>query len=150
MQEKLSVDQFRKLKAPKEASIHEQLCAYVRSRYPDTIFTSESSGIRLTMGQAVKAKKLRSSSKLPDFWLAEPRGIYGGLFLELKRSREEVYRKDGSLKADDRILGQNLILLRLREKGYKAEFACGLPDAVIQVEYYMSLPKNIGRGNHLA
>jgi hypothetical protein len=128
---------------PREESIHIQLCAYVRTKYPSAIFTSESSGIRLTMGQAVKAKKLRSSSKLPDFWLAEPRGIFSGLFLELKRSSEEVFRKDGTLKQDDRILGQNVILGRLREKGYKAEFACGLGNALQLVEYYMSLPISI-------
>lgn len=143
MTEVLTASEFRKRNAPKESAIHAQLCAYVRDRYPDAIFTSESSGLRLTIGQAAKIKKLRSSSKLPDFWLAETRGIYCGLFLELKRSRDEILRKDNSLKQDDRVLGQSGVLSRLREKGYYAEFACGLTEAITKVEYYMSLPKRI-------
>lgn len=139
----MSAAAFRKLKAPREESIHIAICNYVRAHYPEAIFTSESSGIRLTMGQAVKAKRLRSSSKLPDFWLAEPRGPHCGLFLELKRSREEVYLKAGGLKQDERVLGQNLILQRLRAKGYSADFACGLQDAVIKIENYFSLPRRV-------
>jgi hypothetical protein len=122
----------------KEQSIHIQLCNYVRLKYPDVIFTSESSGIRLTMGQAVKAKKLRSSSKLPDFWMAEPRGEYKGFFLELKRSRDEVFRKDGSLKKDEHVKGQMEILERLQKKGYYAYFACGIDEAIDFVDSYMA------------
>lgn len=122
---------------PKESSIHVQLCNYVRLKYPDAIFTSESSGIRLTIGQAKKAKLLRSSDKLPDFWLAEPRGGFHGLFLELKR--ESVYLKDGSLKNDKHIQGQHQILLRLWGKGYWANFAIGLDDAIDMVNFYMNL-----------
>lgn len=128
------------VKAPREESIHIQLCAYVRAKYPNAIFTSESSGIRLTMGQAVKAKKLRSSSKLPDFWLAEPRGIFCGLFLELKRSKDDIFRKDGSYKQEAHIQGQLAVINRLIEKGYCASFAGGLSYAILQVDYYMSLP----------
>lgn len=121
-----------------EASIHQQFCAYVRNNYPDAIFTSESSGIRLTMGQAVKAKKLRSSSKLPDFWMAEPRGIFCGFFLELKRSRDEVFTKDGVLRQDDRIRGQHKIIVSLCEKGYYARFGFGLDDAIKKLDDYMN------------
>lgn len=124
-------------KRPKEESIHIQLCNYVRAKYPDTIFTSESSGIRLTIGQAVKAKKLRSSSKLPDFWLAEPRGTFAGLFLELKRDREEIYLKDGSLSRAAHVQAQEQILERLRLKGYAAGFAGGIDDAIRKVDTYM-------------
>lgn len=148
MQEVLTAKQFKA--TAKEEAIHAQFCAYVRTRYPDVIFTSESSGIRLTMGQAVKAKKLRSGARLPDFWMAEPRGRFSGFFLELKRNHDEVFRKDGSLKQDDRVLGQAGVLRRLSEKGYKAEFACGLQQAIDELDYYMSLPPNIGRGNSIA
>ena len=122
---------------PTEARIHEAFCRYVSTKYPHFIFTSESSGIRFTMGQAVKAKKLRSSSKLPDFWLAEPRLIYHGFFMELKRSREEVYRKDGKLRDDERIQGQANILEQLRERGYCAEFGFGLDDCIAKLEGYL-------------
>lgn len=124
---------------PSEATIHTQLCNYVRLRYPDVIFTSESAGVRLTMGQAVKAKKLRSSSKLPDFWMPEPRGGYHGLFLEIKRDREEIYTKTGMLRDDKHTQAQAVILDRLAIKNYKAMFACGLDEAIEIVDKYMAL-----------
>ncbi len=139
--ETITVKEFKKKARPREASIHVALCDYVRAKYPDVIFTSESSGIRLTMGQAVKAKRLRSSSKLPDFWMAEPAGLYHGLFLELKRSRDEVYLKgsqDGpTYRNDKHIQGQRKVLDALRAKGYMAVFACGLEDAKEWVDFYL-------------
>lgn len=124
---------------PTEQSIHLALCTYVRAKYPQAIFTSESSGVRLTMGQAIKAKRLRSSSGLPDFWLVEPRGGYHGLFLELKRSDSEVYRKDYTLKQDKHVMEQAAIIERLFHKGYLASFACGLEQAIDEVDNYMNL-----------
>ncbi len=123
--------------ATSEARIHEAFCKYVATKYPTLIFTSESSGIRLTMGQAVKAKKLRSSSKLPDFWLAEPRGPFHGFFLELKRSRAEVYRKDGTLIKKERIHGQAVMIARLQNRGYYADFGFGLDDCIKKLDQYM-------------
>ncbi len=98
------------------------------------------------MGQAVKAKRLRSSSKLPDFWMAEPRGEYKGFFLELKRSRDEVFRKDGSIKKDQHVIGQMEILERLQKKGYYAYFACGIDEAIDSVDSYMAYENGYNRG----
>ncbi len=122
----------------KEESIQLALCKYVRLKYPEAIFTSESSGIRLTMGQAKKLKSMRSSNGLPDFMLFEPRGTYHGLFLELKAINP--YKKDGmTLKSDPHLKEQLDTLLELSNKGYLAEFAVGLDDAIRQVDYYMDL-----------
>lgn len=119
-----------------EASIHLQICTYIRTQYPTVIFTSESSGTRLTMGQAVKAKKLRSGNKLPDLWILEQRGGFGGLFIELKA--EPIFKKDGSYKTDH-IADQAQVMENLNRKGYSAMFAIGFEDAKKEVDMYMML-----------
>jgi hypothetical protein len=125
---------------PLEDAVHRQLANYVKARFPYVIFTSESAGIRLTMHQARNAKILRSGSKLPDFWMAEPRGQFCGLFLEIKRDRQEIYTTEGQLRAIAHIQEQNQILYRLRDKGYKAEFGCGFDESIDIINEYMRLP----------
>lgn len=125
------------MKKPKqsEASIHAQVCAYIRAAYPSVIFTSEASGLRLTIGQAKKMKALRSSSGLPDLWVMEPQGSYHGLFLELKA--EAIQNKKGEWRSDH-IKEQAQIRERLADKGYCANFAIGFEDAKRQIDNYMN------------
>ena len=48
-------------------------------------------GVKLTIGQAVKAKKQGMKKGFPDIFLPVPRGKYHGLFIELKI---KPYRND--------------------------------------------------------
>lgn len=109
---------------------------YLKMQYPDVIFTSESSGIRLTMGQAVKAKKMRSESGLPDMIILEPKGQYKGLCLELKKEGTKVFQQNGKPYAGH-IAEQHATLLRLQNKGYCAQFAVGFDDAKQTIDLYM-------------
>ena len=69
----------------KEENLHLAVCNYIRMQYPDVLFNSDMSGVKLTMGQAIKAKRLRSCKGFPDLVIYEPRGEHKGLFIELKR-----------------------------------------------------------------
>lgn len=135
------IKRFKQRFRGKEERVHTAVCNYLRLQYPDVIFTSESAGIRLTIGQAAKVKKLRSEAALPDLWIAEPRGGYCGLFLELKRDQAEVYDKRGKLRQTPHIKAQNAMLIRLLEKGYYAAFGCGFDDAKKVIDSYMDLEK---------
>jgi len=119
-----------------EATIQLQVCQWLRLQYPDVIFTSESSGIRLTIGQAKKAKQLRSGNGLPDLIILEPRGGFNGLCIELKK--DSPYKKDGSLKTDEHLKEQDETLTRLSKKGYYAEFATGFEEAKDIITDYMN------------
>ena len=119
----------------KEESLHVAVCKYIKLQYPDLIFSSENGGIRLTMGQSVKAKSLRSQAKLPDLWILEPRGGYCGLLIELKK--ESVWLRDGSLSKNKHVQAQAAVLTRLRKKGYLAVFSCGLNATKIIIDAYM-------------
>lgn len=122
-----------------EASIHLQVCQWLKMQYPDTIWTSEASGQRLTIGQALKARKLRSGNGLPDLIILEPRGQYHGLCIELKK--DDPYKKNGELKADAHLKEQDKTLNRLSQKGYYAEFATGFEEAKNLIEQYLKHDK---------
>ena len=63
----------------------------------------------------------------------EPKGDYNGMFIELKRKGEMVFRKDGSVRSDVHLQEQWEMLQRLRTRGYYACFAIGFDQAVTQI-----------------
>jgi hypothetical protein len=122
----------------KENDLHIAICKYLQHQYPKVLFTSESSGLRVTISQARKLKSMRSCSGLPDIMIFEPRKNYHGLFLEVKREGTIIYKKNGELTADKHIREQEEILHQLKEKGYFAEFVVGFDEAKAIIDYYFS------------
>ena len=120
-----------------ENEIHLRLCTYLKSRYPNVIFTTESSGLRVTPWQGRNLANVRSCSGLPDIWILEPRGEYKGLFLELKKL--SPFKKNGELKKSDHLRKQYEVLSILCEKGYHAQFTTGLEESKACVDWYMTL-----------
>lgn len=121
----------------KEESIQIAVSKFIKLAYPNVVFTSESSGVRVNMGTAIKMKKQRSNHKLPDMIILEPRNGYHGLCLELKKSRQGVYLKNGSLSSLEHIQEQQKTLNVLTEKGYLALFACGIDEALQIIQKYL-------------
>lgn len=115
------------------------LCQYISMQYPDVIFNSDHSGIRVGKGLANKIKKLHSENGIPDLTLSEPRGGYFGLHIEMKATGVSVFKKDGTLRKSDHLEQQYKTLLRLDTKGYKTAFCCGFDEAKKLVDWYMSL-----------
>jgi hypothetical protein len=122
-----------------ELELQAQVADYIRLQYPDVIFHSDfGSGIKLTMGQAIKQKRLNGGRRAwPDMLLAEPKSDYHALFIELKREGTRIFKKDGALVADEHIREQFDMLHDLRRKGYAAEFACGFDEAKKLIDDYM-------------
>lgn len=131
-----------------ELELQAQVADYIRLQYPDVIFHSDfGSGIKLTMGQAIKQKRLNGGRRSwPDMFLAETvivereDGAYeglSGLFVELKREGTRIFKKDGKLVADEHIREQFDMLHDLRARGYAAEFACGFDEAKKLIDDYM-------------
>lgn len=127
--------------AKREESIQISVCNYLKLQYPDVIFTCDmAAGMRLTIGQAVKAQKLRSSRGLPDIIILEPRGEgdlrYSGLAIELKT--EKAANKNGTIKQTDHVREQKEVLDRLEKKGYMAKFAVGFEQAQSIIDFYLA------------
>ena len=151
----------------REVDLQAQVADYIRLQYPTAIFHSDfGSGIKLTMGQAIKQKRLNGGRRSwPDMFIAEPRQIHtqdadkyahavilgqadteigkfyavmvAGLFIELKREGTRIFKKDGKLVADEHIREQFDMLHDLRARGYAAEFACGFDEAKKLIDDYM-------------
>ena len=122
-----------------EEILHEEVARYIRFLYPKVIFNSDMSGVKLTMFQAKKAAKLRSSRAFPDLVIYEPVDNYKGLFIELKADGVKVFKKDGSLVANKHIKEQAEMIEKLREKGYAAHFACGIDEAIKIIDNYLKI-----------
>lgn len=136
-----------------EADLQVQVADYLRLQYPDVMFHSDfGSGIKLTMGQAIKQKRQNGGRRAwPDMFIAELKhdgeainGAYFaeqvanyGLFIELKRPGTRIFKKDGTLVADQHIREQFDILEQLRKRGYMAKFACGFDEAKRIIDEYL-------------
>lgn len=133
----------------KEEVIQQQVADYLRLQYPDVIFHSDfGSGTKLTMGQAVRQKKLNGGRRAwPDMFIAEPKdglnmrtngnpNIYAGLFIELKKDGTRLKKKDGAW-ASEHLAEQADLLDRLEFRGYKAVFAVGFDEAKEVIDDYL-------------
>jgi hypothetical protein len=122
-----------------EKTLHRAVCDYIRYQYPGILFNSDLAGAtKLTIGQAVAMKNLRSNRGFPDLVIYEPRGIYYGLFIELKDEGIRIYNKNGKL-ATPHIQEQFDCLTSLFCKGYQALFAIGFDQAKNIIDEYLNL-----------
>lgn len=140
-----------------ELELQAQVADYLRLQYPGVLFHSDfGSGIKLTMGQAIKQKRLQGGRRSwPDMFIAEPMArkidlskdspfdkaaklvMHAGLFIELKKAGTRIFKKDGTLVSDAHICEQFDMLEQLRQRGYAAEFACGFDEAKKIIDGYL-------------
>lgn len=122
-----------------EATLQEQVCTYLKLQYPYVVFMSDmAAGMKLTMGQAIKRKKINSDRGLPDLVILHPVGEQHGLCLELKRAGTVIYKRDGSLRKDEHLEEQQEVLHRLDRLGYAAQFAVGFDQAKLHIDTYFA------------
>lgn len=134
-----------------ERDLQTKVADYLRLQYPRILFHSDyGSGVKLTVRQATIQKRQNGGRRgWPDMFIAEPepRCIDGswnyewhGLFIELKKERTRLKKKDGNW-ASDHITEQAGMLSRLRERGYVAEFAVGFDEAKKIIDEYLGGPQ---------
>ena len=121
-----------------EYKLHKSICNYIKMQYPFVIFTSDASGIRLTIGNAKKMLALKANCKIPDLLILEPKGGFNGLILEIKKEGAKVYKKDGGLYSNPHLNAQQETLDRLTVKGYYADFVIGFDQAKYVIDSYMN------------
>lgn len=129
-----------RLKVGTEEALAFQLAQFMQYQHPDLIYHFDyGSGLRMSMGQAIKQKRLNRRA-FPDFFLAHPSKGKHGLFLELKKAGTPVVLKDGTLTKNVHIREQAVVLRDLQKAGYEAQFAIGLNHAITLVEKYLDTP----------
>jgi len=106
-------------------------------QYPNVLFRTDLGGVKLTMGQAIKVKRLNGGRRAwPDLFIAACRGGYAGLFIELKNTN--IYRKDGTLLKNEHLSEQAKMLDSLKQAGYQTTFAVGFAGAKDAIDTYLS------------
>lgn len=122
-----------------ESQIQEMVANYLRLRYPDVLFHSDfGSGVKLTMGQAVRQKRLNGGRRAwPDLFIAKPSHGFHGLFIELKKDGTRLKKKSGEWSSEH-IAEQSAVLEELASAGYRTDFAVGCDEAVAIIEEYLN------------
>lgn len=109
----------------KESFLHGMVCDYLRLQYPSTLFRTDfAAGIKMTIGQASKHKRLQAVRAWPDLFIAESNGKYPGLFIELKAAGVKLVTMTGNYTTPH-LKEQAKVLAMLRTRGFKAEFGVG-------------------------
>lgn len=129
----------KKNKQP-ELELQIQIAKYFKLQYPKHIFNYDMGGVRLNKSQAGQSKAAGHKKSWPDIQIAEPKGGYFGLFIEVKTEGTRLKKKNGDY-ASDHIKSQAEVIESLRARGYAAHFAVGFDRAKEIIDAYMSLPK---------
>ena len=120
-----------------EKTLHKAVTDYIKLAYPHVKFRSDTgAGTKLTIGQAKAQKAIQNGDAWPDLMIAEARGGWFGLFIELKKVGTILKKKNG-MYATTHLIDQADCLEALQAKNYKAEFAVGFDEAKSIIDNYM-------------
>jgi len=125
---------------PTEYQIQVAIKQYLDLEYPNILVHMDLSGVRMPIGLAAKMAKLNNRA-WPDIFIAEPKGRYHGLFIELKRYRTDLFTKSGHFRKTQHIQEQREVIRLLSQRGYFACFACGFTQAVWIIADYLDKRK---------
>lgn len=125
-----------------EKQIHSQVCKYLDLQYPKVIYTSDSSGVWVSIGMAKALKAIRCKGyKIPDLIIMHPNKSYHGLIIEIKKDLSQILTKSGTFKKDKHVQDQLKSLEELKRLGYAAIFGCGFDHCKSVIDEYFN-PKN--------
>lgn len=113
------------------------VCNYIRLQYPNVYFLSDTvASLKLNVMQAARNKAIQNSNfKCPDIIILQPNNGYNGLMIELKI--DSPYKKNGEIKANKHLIGQNETLEKLKKIGYDAHFAWNFEMAKKLIDKYL-------------
>lgn len=125
------------MRASKEYNTCRAIAAYLRVQYPNVIYHFDLAGLNLSKAQAGMTRAIQHSRGWPDLFIAVPKGIYHGLFLEIKASGTKLKKLNNTF-ASDHIQEQAARIDDLRNCGYFATFAVGFNEAKNEIDRYMN------------
>lgn len=131
-----------------EARLSENISNFLQTQYPKVIFRFDIADLKLTKPQAIRNKKLQGTKRgYPDLFIAKPSNRYHGLYIELKKDKSEVFKKDGGYKQKwiykngvkqyDHIQEQVNMHGRLRAEGYQVVWGFGFDDTIGKINKFL-------------
>jgi hypothetical protein len=124
-----------------EYLICRQLAIYLRLQYPKALFHFDMAGLGLSKTQAGMMKAIQGTRGYPDLFIAEKRGIYSGLFIEIKADGVNIFKKNGTDFSTPHIEEQDAMLDILTDKGYAATFGIGFNQCKTILDAYLNYGK---------
>ena len=120
-----------------EYHLQKQVCDYLNLQFPKVLYMSDTiASVRLNGQQGKRNKAIQKDGfKCPDVIIFEPKGIYHGLFIELKV--KPIYKRSGELLKNEHIEGQQKTISDLNALNYFATFAVGFDEAKKIIDNYL-------------
>lgn len=125
-----------------EYNLCKSLSIYLRLQYKNVIFHFDYAGLAHTKTQAGMMKEIQGHRGYPDLFIIEPRGIYHGLFIELKADGVSLFKKNSSEFATPHIAEQSAMIDELNKRGYAASFCIGFNQAKAVIDTYLNYIPN--------
>lgn len=114
-----------------------QLSKYLQLQHPNILFHYDfGSGMKMTMGQAIRQKRLNPYRGWCDLFIAQPTIKYSGLFIELKK--ETPFKINGEIKTNDHLKEQKQMIDNLNRLGYYACFSWDFEQTVKLINNYIN------------
>ena len=126
---KTKKEKIPKVKCASEALVQEEFISWLKTNFPDIVYSADASGVKFTIGQTMKLKRSGVINRsFPDVFIYEPSGNFHGLFIELKKEDIRLKKQDGSW-TKEHLKEQFECHQKLRQKQYFGDFALGLEQA---------------------
>ena len=129
------------LKFKTEYDLHCHIAEWLRVKYKGILFYSDTgSGVRLTIGNSKKMKRLRETRGYPDVVIFSANGGYHGLAIELKLAGTKIKLcRNDKLYASEHLKEQAIVLKRFQKAGYAAGFGVGEKQIKEIIDWYLAL-----------
>ncbi len=83
--------------------------------------------LKLEIGSAVKNKRLQMEKRgYPDLFIPYGNEVHHGLYIELKKSRDEVFKKNGEYRENKHLIEQMKMHETLKDLDYRVDFCWSL------------------------
>lgn len=120
-----NVPQYKKKRSHDESDLQIKIADWIKSNYPDCLFTIAPNDIKLNIWQGKCLKRRGYRKGTLDFLILEPRGIFHGMFLEIKTSHGK--------ETDE----QKEFIKLSSERGYFAITTWGYDEAIKYIGIYL-------------
>jgi hypothetical protein len=108
-----------------ESDMQIKVASWIKTNYPDCLFTIAPNDIKMKIYQAKILKQRGYRKGTSDFLIFEPRGIYHGFFLELKTAEGKVSEE------------QKNFLMQANDRGYMISVARCYDEAIYKIHNYL-------------
>lgn len=110
-----------------EHNLQVQCVHWFKLQYPKLLIASSLNGARRTVRSGARLRAAGMLKGFPDLFVCEPRGLYHGMFIEMKSAKGRLEKE------------QKVTMELLRERNYFVILCKSFETFVMKVKWYMSL-----------